>query len=241
MTGGPEMARAREGVRTSCEFNHYRDCSRWLGVLTFLLSAIFILSGCGMANAVSEPLPLAGQAPRASRQPEEIEIYKNGTTVQKGIIPIASIGSHGNGYANMATLEDAMRKKAAEIGADAVMVTKYEVTKDETVGSYSGGFFTSQQIQRPHLYGVAVVYSRVRMGLVCGEDGTIKYVNADSPADKAGLKEGMQIVAINGTYFANTSVLSREVGIKNPGDVVTVEYLDSSKEKKKVTITLQAN
>jgi len=208
---------------------------------TFLLSAVYIVSGCGMANAVSEPLPLANKVNRANKLANEIEIFKQGTVPEKGVIYIANIGAHGNGYANIDTLENAMKKEAAKIGAELVILTEYQVSKDETVGSYGGGMLMSQQIQRPHLYGVAAVYSKVRFGAVIEDSGNIKYVNADSPADKAGLKEGMQMLSINGVYYRGYTIWQQEAGIKNPGDVITVEYLDKSKEKRKVTITLESN
>jgi predicted metalloprotease with PDZ domain len=194
-----------------------------------------------MANAVSEPLPLASKVNRANKRANEIQIYKQGTLPEKPCVYIANIGAHGNGYANTTTLENAMKKEAARIGAELVMLTEYQVSKDETVGSYGNGMFMSQQIQRPHLYGVAAVYSKVRVGVVVENNGNIKYVVGDSPADKAGLKEGMQILSINGVYFNNISILQQEAGIKNAGDVITVEYLDKSKEKRKVTITLESN
>ena len=97
----------------------------------------------------------------------------------------------------------------------------------------------SEQIQRPHLYGIGAVYSKVKLGAVLEENGNIKYVIADSPADKAGLKEGMQILAINGVYYSGYQIWQQEGGIKNPGDVITIEYLDGTKEKRKATVTLE--
>ena len=210
-----------------------------LSVLT--LSGVCTLSGCGMANAVSEPLPFASKVNRAARTPDNIEIYKQDNIPQKGYIPIANIGVHGNGYANMKTLENAMKKEAAEIGAELVILTEYQISKDETIGSYGNGLYMSEQIQRPHLYGVGAVYSKVMLGIVTESNGNIKYIIADSPAEKAGLEEGMQILAINGLFFQNNSIMQQEVSIKNPGDTITIEYLDKSQEKQKITITLEAN
>ena len=194
-----------------------------------------------MANTVSRPLPIASQVQRANKQPEEIEIYQRGTQPDKACIVFAQIGAHGNGYATIDTLENAIKREAAKIGAELVILTEYEVTKDETIGSYGGGMFMADQIQRPHLYGVAAVYSRARLGVVFGDNMTIKYVYANSPADKAGLKEGMQILSVNGVYVQDKTVVDREVSLKQPGDAVTIEYLDNSKEKKKAAVTLEAN
>jgi hypothetical protein len=205
-----------------------------------LFAASLSLTGC-MADTVYELRPIANQVPRSTRAPEEIELYKADVVLPKPVVVFANIGAHGNGFATMETLETAMRERAAAIGADLVILTRYEITRDETIGTYGGGFFTAEQIKRPHLYAVAAVYSKVRIGLFVEDNGNIKYVVADSPAEKVGLKEGMQILSLNGIYYHNRSVMDQEVGVKNPGDVVTIEYLDSSKEKKKVTVKLQSS
>jgi hypothetical protein len=213
---------------------------RFAASLTVLV-AVVLIGGCGAANTVSRPLPIASQVQRANKQAEEIDLYQTGTSPERACVIFAQIGAHGNGYATMDTLENAMKKEAAKIGAELVILTEYEVTKDETIGSYGGGMFMANQIQRPHLYGLAAVYAKARLGVVLGDSATIKYVYANSPAEKAGLKEGMQILSVNGVYVQDQTVVNKEVGLKQPGDVVVVEYLDSSKEKKKVTVTLESN
>lgn len=210
-------------------------------VLLFLLISISTISGCILAVGNHSYLPTVSKVHKAYRQANDIEIYKQGSLPSKGVVYIANVAAHGNGYATIDTLENTIKEEAAKVGAELVVLTKYQVSKDETVGSYSGGMFMSNQIQRPHLYGLAGVYSKVTLGIVVEGNGNIKYVASGSPAEKAGLKEGMQVLSINGVYFQNIEILQQEVSIKNPGDVITIEYLDSSKEKKKTSVTLVSN
>jgi predicted metalloprotease with PDZ domain len=193
-----------------------------------------------MAVGSSSYLPIAGQIPRANKQANEIEVFKQGVLPQKGVVYIANVAAHGNGYATMDTLENTIKEEAAKVGAELVILTNYQVSNDESVGSYGGGMFMSNQIKRPHLYGLAGVYSKVTFGIAVEDNGNIKYVKTGSSAEEAGLKEGMQLLSINGVYYQNNNILQQEVGSKNPGDIITIEYLDHSKEKRKATITLRS-
>jgi hypothetical protein len=80
-----------------------------------------------------------------------MELYKEGVRPPKGCIRIASLAAHGNGYATRDTLEDTLREEGERVGADFVVVTGMQVTKDETVGAFGGGIAIADTIQRPHL------------------------------------------------------------------------------------------
>jgi len=202
---------------------------------------IVAITGCGMARGVHELNSLAKNTPKTNKTPIEIEVYTQDNPPPKPVIYIANVAAHGNGYADNNVLLTTLKEETSKVGAELVFITNKEISKDETIGSYGGGIMMSNQIKRPHLYGIAGVYSKVRLGIAAGDDGIIKYINADSPADKAGLKEGMRLLSINGKYFNNANLFQKEVSNKSPGDVVIIEYLNRDNNKTKVNVKLESS
>jgi hypothetical protein len=202
---------------------------------------IVVITGCGMARGVHELNSLAENTPKTNKTPVEIEVYTQDNPPTKPVVYIANVAAHGNGYADNNVLLTTLKEETSKVGAELVFITNKEISKDEIIGSYSNGIMMSNQIQRPHLYGIAGVYSKVRIGITADNDGIIKYINADSPADKAGLKEGMRLLSINGKYFNNQNIFQTEVSNKSPGDVVIIEYLDRDNNKTKVNVKLESS
>jgi predicted metalloprotease with PDZ domain len=66
---------------------------------------------------------------------------------------------------------------------------------------------------------------------------TVRDVSKGSPADKAGIKKGDIITAIDADKIQEPQDLFEKIGTHDPGDKVTVTYLRNSKENK-VTVTL---
>ncbi|WKD22245.1 PDZ domain-containing protein [Pseudoalteromonas sp. KG3] len=192
-----------------------------------------------MARGVHELNSQAKNTPRTNKTPMEIEVYTQDNPPPKPVIYIANVAAHGNGYADNNVLLTTLKEETAKVGAELVFITNKEISRDEIVGTYGGGFMMSNQIKRPHLYGVAGVYSKVRIGITAGDDGIIKYIDAESPADKAGLREGMRLLSINGKYFNSTNLFQKEVSNKLPGDVVVIEYLDHDNNKTKINVELE--
>ncbi len=125
-----------------------------------------LLLGCGMtysARQMSSGSNLV--AASGPKQPSDIVVFQEGEEPLKPIVKIANIGAHGNAYAKRNELEQRLRIEAAKIGADCVLVTEMKITKDETVGTYGGGLFISDDIQRPHLYGVAARWATAKLGI----------------------------------------------------------------------------
>ncbi|MCX5646873.1 MAG: hypothetical protein NTZ17_19670 [Phycisphaerae bacterium] len=89
-----------------------------------------IVSGCAMASGVSSSLPLANKVHLANKKANEIAIYSEDSLPEKEVVYIADIAAHGNVEANFDTLRNAIKKEAAKIGAELVILTDYQVSKD---------------------------------------------------------------------------------------------------------------
>lgn len=214
--------------RTSC-----------LGLLVAVVAAS--LAGCSMAWPASQMLPQASVVgARAPVPVSSVRVYREGETPERPIAQFARVAAHGNGYATRATLETTLVGQAAQLGADGVVMLGTEVTKDETVGAYSGGLMIANQIQRPHLYGIAFVWAKVRLGVNLAEDRSIDYVQRGSVAERAGIREGEKILSVDGQYIG-ADVLKWETAFYryNPGDTAELEVLDRDGNKRvtKVTFT----
>jgi len=212
---------------------------RRLAKISLITACLSSLYGCATATAGHDMLPPSRYATVTSGS-SNIEIYRDGERPNRPTYRIANIGAHGNGYANTKSLENAMLKEARKVNADCVVVVGANTTKDETIGSYSGGIYMADQIQRPHLYGIALKYSKVQLGINADKEGTVSYVTADSSAEKAGIQEGMKILAINGTaYGSDAYTIEKEVSVKNPGDKVTIEVFTKDGQKLRKEIILE--
>lgn len=209
-------------------------------ILVISIALLTMTTGCQMAKGVHEYRPIAKNVEKASVSPNQIEVFQKGTTPNRPVVWIANVAAHGNGYADNSTLIEVLVNETSKIGGELVLITNKEITADETIATYSGGLMMADTVKRPHLYGVAGVYSKVQIGIHAKDDGTIMYVTSNTPAHKAGLKEGMRILAINGDFFNGSQILEKHVSPKSPGDIVTVEYLDHDKSKKSVDIILTA-
>jgi hypothetical protein len=209
-------------------------------ILVGLLS--LLMTGCSMARGVNELLPGAQFSRPVVLGPSEVQIFKDGATPRTTYIRVAKIAAHGNGYADMATLEQTLRDQAAMLGADLVIIAKHEVTNDETIGTYGGGLMISESIKRPHLYGVACRSSKMSLGIQYDyqKDGIVQYVRANSLAEKIGIVEGDRILAVNGhPLHGDPFLFEREIASKDPGERVSIEYLKKNDVKVMREVTLQ--
>lgn len=87
-----------------------------------------------------------------------------------------------------------------------------------------------QQTAKPWM---GVLFTRTPDGL------TIAQVIADSPADKAGLKRGDVIKAVNGTTVATQQDLTDQLKDKQVGDTITLS-IDRNGQTQDVGVTLEA-
>ena len=196
---------------------------------------IILTAGCSMARGVNESLPGGQYSQPITIDPSHVRLFKDGVRPNSPCARVAKIAAHGNGYATRETLERTLREEASKLGADIVFVGKGEVTKDETVATYGGGIALANQIQRPHLYGIACRSSKVAgLGVLMDSatNGLITYVYPRSLASKLGIVEGDKLLAINGHPLqGDPFVIDREISSKAPGDRVTVELLKKDSVK----------
>ena len=115
-----------------------------------------------------------------------------------------------------------------------------EISSDETVGIYNQGIMMADTVKRPHLYGIAFRWATATIGIAYDKkEGRIKYVQSGSPADKAGLKAGDVILAINGRFFGQGRFLvEREISTKKPGESVVVEFQRRGGDMQAVAVVL---
>mgnify|MGYP001581604637 CR=1 FL=1 len=210
----------------------------------FTLATLFccscLVSGCAMAWGKHEFTPVARYVTAPENCNNHVDIFRKGETSKRPGYRIAAVAAHGNGYANQETLEKTILEEANKVCADFVIITAGEVTKDETIGTYSGGIMIANQIQRPHLYGIAYRYAKVALGINLDKDGIIEYVRSGSTAEKSGLKEGCKLLTVNGIFVkSDVYSIEREILIKNPGDTVHIEYMDKEGNKNNKDIVLE--
>ncbi len=67
--------------------------------------------------------------------------------------------------------------------------------------------------------------------IVEGQTANDASVIVDSPADKAGIKEGDIITTVNGKAVNGKSPLGRLIGAHKPGDRITITLVRDGKEK----------
>ena len=89
--------------------------------------------------------------------------------------------------------------------------------------------------------GSKMRFSQGQMPFMQGTGAIIVSVTSGSPADKAGLKQGDTITAVNGTTVSSPQALSEAVSTHKPGDVVTLSVKHSDGTSADVKVTLGDN
>jgi S1-C subfamily serine protease len=202
----------------------------------------FIVSGCAMARGVHEYTPIGHLAPKYGPCIDNIAILKKGETLNRGAFRVANVAAHGNGYATYETLESALVEEARKVCADVVLIYDSNITKDEMVASYGAGIMIADHVQRPHLYGTAFKYSKTSIGIFFNKDKDyrVEYVKRGSLAEKYGIKEGMRLLAINGTSVSHDQfAIEKEILLKDPGDKIELELYGIDGNKIIINITLK--
>lgn len=169
----------------------------------------------------------------------KIDVFKSGLKPKLPSINFAYITAWSSTNINLDNLDIRVTNIAKMLGAEYVILLDRE---SEVTGSMTNYYSTTSASYNTYTVSrkaLAGVYSKVYAGFFVEKDGIISFIQPDSPADKAGLREGNKILSINGVYFLQDPyVLYREISIKNIGDNIMIDYLDKNNDKKKTSLKL---
>ncbi|MGC4233171.1 MAG: PDZ domain-containing protein [Niabella sp.] len=110
---------------------------------------------------------------------------------------------------------------------------------DNFSGTLDYGLGDGPRIFRGNMSYVPLAANKAMLGVTTEktEEGVIvRSVSDESAAEKAGLKEGDIITAVNGEKIASPDELSKSLKDKNPGDKVEISY---TRDGKKATVTAE--
>ena len=216
------------------------------------LLAIVMPAGCATATVKSgrTMTPVADLIPQSANTNRLPKLFRQGNRPQHEVVKLAQVSAVGNAYATHEDLEAKLLAEAAAIGADCLVVTHEDVIQDQIAIHPRGGLLSRSimnaqgrgdmsVISKPVLYGVACRQATASLGTLVDDNGNVQYVRQGSAAEKAGLKEGMRLLAINETFIrADEFVWEREILTKTPGDVVQIEVIDLDGGKVRMTAVL---
>ena len=129
---------------------------------------------------------------------------------------------------------------AAKLNSDIVLINSFGSMNSGSITTYGGGLAVTQNTQTHIMQTFICDYSEVSLGIVYNpKTYKVEYVKRGSTAEKAGIKENMQLLAINQRAVSSDPfIIQAEISSKKPGEVVEIEYIDlkSRKISKKVTL-----
>jgi hypothetical protein len=207
------------------------------------LALLFTLSGCGFARGDHKMLETADLiAPKTLKRASDVQLFQGEARPKVGCVKTAFIAANGNGYATREDLEAGLRQEAMVVGADVVIVGQQGQTS-QTVGAYGGGIILSEQINFPYLVGVACRTGTIWHGIRFDPDQKgwiVRYVFDGSPAQKADIREGDEIVTVNGNFLGDDPFAwDREINAKSPSTTVQVQVIRSG-NKQRLQLVLES-
>lgn len=195
-----------------------------------LAIALLAMQGCGFAIGIHELLPTAdlGQT-KALPSADNVQVFYGEARPKYACVKTAIVRANGNGYATQDDLVNTLKKETVRVGADVVIVAESGHTSMQ-VGTYGGGIALGQQIHAPYLTGVACrtgsVWHGIRLASNRMPQWIVRFVYEGSPAQKSGIREGDEIVAVNGAFIGDDRFAwERYVNAQFPHTSVSVQFV----------------
>lgn len=207
-----------------------------------ILLLVLIASSCAMINTrYYEDLPTKAfsPVPKSPIKNPTIAKYKDSMNL-KSHYCTNILWVWGNAIAKEEDLVKRLKEEAIKNGAELALRSDLRHDTSTSQSIYIGyGVSQTSPILMPVIDAKLCHYSKVHLGAIIEKSGVVGYINDNSPAAKAGLKEGMKILKLNETFVPdNDFAVDLEIRVKNPGDKVIVEFLDLNSKKSKTTVTL---
>jgi hypothetical protein len=219
-------------------------------VALFLLIPIAFLASC--MGVKSSFFPDSNIVMESKKNKDSVEFLLNKPFRKAFRIGIITVS--GNGYADFDDLVNDAKEKAANLGADFILVEKSGVEKSTVVSpgystfradtnanySQSYGYANSgaagysvgpsiTEINKPWSHFSVWVYSPYRLGVVFDNEGKIQEFSLNCDAEEAGAKIGDKLLGINGHDISDVQDISHLMTIK-PGDKVTLAVQRNGKK-----------
>ena len=189
--------------------------------LTVLAMALLGSAGCGMAIGSHTMWDTANLVPPSPmKSVAEVQVFNSEARPKLSCVPTAALVANGNGYATEKDLMDALRLETFRVRANILFVSgEIGTTPGMAVSTYGGGIALSSQSNLPYMQGLACRTGQIWHGLRfhSGHNWVVRYVYDDSPGQKAGIKEGDEVVTVEGAFVGDdANAWTRHVSAGKP-------------------------
>ncbi len=211
-----------------------------------ILFIALISTSCANIRTSQTPLPTAKfmkartTATITKTSVSNISIINPGEKNQDPVLCFMNVSAWGTQHAKKEDLVQSLVQEASKLNADYLYLGDFKSQIAGSISQHIGyGIVTNNPVYQNYLGGTACIKSEVTLGIV-HEKGKIQYVQKNSLAEKQGMKEGMQIIAVNGRAIASDEfTMQIEINAKSKGDQTNVEIIDLKGNKKSFDFKLE--
>lgn len=210
------------------------------------LTLIFtlLLCSCAVVNINTKDLPPKSFVPSqrsVNSNPQIIRQNEVGS-ISKPYYCVMELRVWGNNPSTENDLMNRLKLEALKQNVDLVIRSDLSFDTSNSQSFYVGyGISQTSPIRLPFIDSFLCNFAMTYVGIKIEKNGVVSYVSDNSPASKAGIKEGMKILKYNNTFVENNPFANAlEISTKKPGDKLLIEFLDLKGNKIKKEVILEA-